>query len=66
MGVGVPAQHFLLGYNGRIIQPGNIGQSILFYRIQTETDNFYRMPPIGRTTKHDQGVQLIQDWINSL
>ena len=66
MGVGVAAQHFLLGYNGRIVQPGNIGQSILYYRVQTETDNFYMMPPLGRTTKHDQGVQLIQDWINSL
>jgi len=66
MGVGVAAQHYLAGYNGRIVQPGNIGQSILFYRVQTETDNFYMMPPIGRTIKHDAGVQLIQEWINSL
>lgn len=66
MGVGVPAQHYLAGYNGRIVQPGNVGQSILFYRVQTETDNFYMMPALGRTIKHDMGVQLIQDWINSL
>ena len=66
MGLGVAAQHYLAGYNGRIVQPGNVGQSILFYRVQTETDNFYMMPPLGRTVRHDLGVQLIQDWINSL
>lgn len=65
MGLGVAAQHYLAGYNGRIVQPGNVGQSILFYRVQTETDNFYMMPPLGRTVRHDLGVQLIQDWINS-
>lgn len=65
MGVGVQAQHFLPGYNGRIVQPNNIGQSILHYRVNTTTDNFYMMPPIGRTMKHNEGVQLIEEWINS-
>jgi uncharacterized repeat protein (TIGR03806 family) len=65
MGVGVQAQHFLVGYNGRIVQPNNVGQSILHYRVNTTTDNFYMMPPLGRTMKQNEGVQLIEDWINS-
>ena len=65
MGVGVQAQHFLVGYTGRIVQPNNIGQSILHYRVNTTTDNFYMMPPVGRTMKHEEGVQLIEEWINS-
>lgn len=65
MGVGIQAQHYLSGYNGRIVQPNNIGQSILHYRVNTATDNFYIMPPLGRTIKHNEGVQLIEEWINS-
>jgi uncharacterized repeat protein (TIGR03806 family) len=66
MGVSVPAEHSLAGYNGRIVYPNNVGQSILHYRVNTETDNFYIMPPLGRTIRHTEGVQLIEDWINSL
>ncbi|MBL7886503.1 MAG: hypothetical protein JNJ52_07130 [Flavobacterium sp.] len=66
MGVGVNAEHFVPGYTGRIVQPNNVAQSILHYRVNTHTDNFYIMPPLGRTIKHTEGVQLIEDWINSL
>lgn len=67
MGVGVHAEHAVAGYpNGRIVTPGNVGQSILHYRINTETDNFYMMPVIGRTIRQQEGVQLVEDWINSL
>jgi uncharacterized repeat protein (TIGR03806 family) len=66
MGVNVRAEHFLAGYNGRIVQPNTISQSILHYRVNTETDNFYIMPPLGRTKKHDEGLALIEEWINSL
>ena len=66
MGVSMPAEHSLAGYNGRIVYPNNVNQSILHYRVNTETDNFYMMPPLGRTIKHAEGVQLIEDWINSL
>ncbi len=65
MGVGVNAEHFVPGYNGRIVQPNNVGQSILHYRVNTHTDTFFIMPPLGRSVKHTQGVQLIEDWINS-
>lgn len=66
MGVSMPAEHTLPGYIGKIVYPNNVGQSILHYRVNTETDNFYMMPPLGRTIKHVEGVQLIEDWINSL
>lgn len=66
MGVGLTAEHFVLGYNGRIITPSNIAQSILHYRVNTVSDINYRMPPLGRSIKHTEGVQLIEDWINSL
>jgi len=66
MGVGVQAEHQLPGYNGRIIYPGNYGQSILHYRINTETDNFYIMPPLGRSLKDEKATKLLEDWISTL
>jgi uncharacterized repeat protein (TIGR03806 family) len=66
MGVGLTAEHFVLGYNGRIVSPSNINQSILHYRVNTVSDINYRMPPLSRTIKHTEGVKLIEDWINSL
>lgn len=65
MGVGVQAEHVLPGYNGRIVQPNDISQSILYYRVNTSTDPFYMMPPLGRSITHTQGIQLIESWINS-
>ncbi|WP_297511430.1 hypothetical protein [Flavobacterium sp.] len=66
MGVNRIAAHYLQGYNNLIIQPGNYGQSILHYRINTENDILYIMPPLGRTKKHVEGVNLVEEWINSL
>ena len=49
----------------KIIQPGNVNRSMLFYRINT-TDESFRMPLHGRTVKHDEGIAMMQEWINSL
>jgi uncharacterized repeat protein (TIGR03806 family) len=49
----------------KIVSPGNIYKSMLFYRINT-TDETYRMPLHGRTLIHTEGVTLIEQWINSL
>ena len=49
----------------KIVTPGNVNRSMLFYRINT-TNETYRMPLHGRTVIHDEGVALIQQWINSL
>lgn len=67
MGVCVPTadmQDFPTAYNS-IIKPGNVDRSMLYYRINT-TDETYRMPLHGRTLIHDEGVALIEEWINSL
>jgi uncharacterized repeat protein (TIGR03806 family) len=46
------------------IVPGDADNSIMAYRMNSnETD--VRMPEIGRTVIHDEGVALIRDWINS-
>ncbi len=66
MGVNAHAAHYLEGYNNITVTPGNVGQSILHYRINTESDLLYIMPPIGRTKRHEEAVQLIETWINSL
>lgn len=66
MGVCVSAEHLVSGYGNRIIHIGNYNQSILHYRINTTTDINFMMPPIGRTVKQKESVQLIEEWINSL
>ena len=49
----------------KIVTPGNVNRSMLYYRINT-TDETYRMPLHGRTVIHEEGVKLMEDWINSL
>jgi len=46
------------------IVPGRADQSILAYRMNSNEPDV-RMPEIGRTVIHDEGVALIRDWINS-
>ncbi|MCH1930704.1 hypothetical protein L9G16_10960 [Shewanella sp. A25] len=47
------------------IVPGNADHSILLYR-QTLSEAKDRMPPIGRALEHQEGVELIGQWIDSL
>ena len=49
----------------KIVSPGNFSKSILHYRINTNEEN-QRMPLLGRTIVHEEGVQLLEQWINSL
>lgn len=49
----------------KIVTPGNINRSMLFHRINT-TDESIRMPLHGRTLIHEEGISLMQAWINSL
>ena len=49
----------------KIINPGNINRSMLFYRINT-TDEGYRMPLHGRSVIHEEGIAMFEQWINSL
>jgi len=50
---------------GKIVTPGNKNRSMMYYRLNT-TNPTYRMPLHGRTVIHDEGIALIEAWINSL
>jgi len=47
------------------IVPGNADESITSYRMDSNQPDV-RMPEIGRTLIHDEGVALVREWINSL
>lgn len=49
----------------KIIVPGDANNSLLFFRISSVEEQ-YRMPILGRTLKHEEGVRLIESWINAL
>lgn len=49
----------------KIVMPGNSERSILAFRINS-VDQSLRMPLLARTLKHNEGVELIEAWINSL
>ena len=49
----------------KIVSPGVFSKSILHYRIESN-DESVRMPLLGRTIVHDEGVQLLEQWISSL
>ena len=51
--------------NARIIAPGDANRSVLLQRINT-MDAASMMPPLARNVIDDEGVALIQNWINSL
>ncbi len=46
-----------------IITPANKDRSVMHYRLMS-TDPNVRMPLIGRTIVHEEGLQLLEDWIN--
>ncbi|HQV74204.1 MAG: hypothetical protein KBA60_03320 [Flavobacteriales bacterium] len=48
-----------------IVARGNAARSMLYYRINS-TNEAERMPLLGRTVVHQEGVALIQEWINQL
>jgi uncharacterized repeat protein (TIGR03806 family) len=49
----------------KVVNPENPGRSMMYYRLNT-TNEAYRMPLHGRTIIHEEGVALIEQWINSL
>lgn len=67
MGVCVPTED-MQDFNpdlSNLVTPGKIDQSMLFHRVNT-TNEAFRMPLHGRTLIHDEGILLIEEWINSL
>lgn len=48
-----------------IVKPHSAERSILSVRLKSIAPEI-RMPLLGRTTRHEEGIQLIDTWINSL
>jgi len=48
-----------------VVSPTRTNRSVLYYRMNT-TDEAVRMPLIGRTIIHEEGILLMEEWINSL
>lgn len=66
MGVCVPGDIQVPGIDrGFIISPNNTNESTILYLLSTNSPNL-RMPRIGRTIAHQEGIQLVTEWINSL
>jgi uncharacterized repeat protein (TIGR03806 family) len=49
----------------RIITPNNPAKSVMHFRLSS-IDESTRMPLLGRTIVHDEGVDLLKQWINTL
>ncbi|WP_296383483.1 hypothetical protein [Winogradskyella sp.] len=50
---------------GHIVEPGDPRNSVLHFRLSS-TDSSIRMPLMGRSLNHIEGIELIENWINSL
>lgn len=48
-----------------VIVPGKASQSILTYRMTTQNPRI-KMPEVAHELVHDEGLELVQDWVNSL
>lgn len=48
-----------------IIDSGDADASVVVFRISS-TEEQYRMPLLGRTLQHTEGIALIRTWVNSL
>jgi hypothetical protein len=65
MGVCIDADTDLGEGLGHIVEPGDARNSVLHYRLNSlEQSN--RMPLLGRTIRHVEGVNLIEAWIETL
>ncbi|MFK7920565.1 MAG: PKD domain-containing protein [Bacteroidia bacterium] len=51
--------------DARVIVPQNVGQSVTHYRMNSLLSGV-AMPPLAKNKIDTEGVQLIEDWINSL
>ncbi len=65
LGVCVTPDDFISSSLINIVSPRNTTKSALFYRLNS-TEEMVRMPLLGRTLVHEEGVALIAEWINSI
>lgn len=65
IGVCVEPDEFINTALTYIITPSNTERSVMHYRLSS-TDQNEMMPLLGRSIVHSEGIQLIEDYINSL
>ncbi len=65
LGVCIDAEQEIENGPSVLVSAGSAENSALFYRINTLQEE-YKMPLIGRNLRHIEGIQLIENWINSL
>jgi uncharacterized repeat protein (TIGR03806 family) len=65
MGICVPPDQIINSTLTTIVSPSNIERSMMHFRMNTTSEEV-RMPIVGRTMIHQEGVELIEQWINSL
>jgi len=65
MGVCVSYDHFIPGFEGRLVTPSDVTRSMVYYRLTTDEVNFM-MPYLGRTMPHTEAIALVGEWINSI
>jgi hypothetical protein len=64
-GVCIPVQEWIGDSYTYIISAGDPNKSAMTVRMET-TEEQLRMPLLGRTLKHEEGVELIREYIDSL
>jgi uncharacterized repeat protein (TIGR03806 family) len=67
LGINKPPVAAGQGSGGRLvdIHAGDANASILWYRMQTNNPG-ERMPELGRSLAHQEGIALIKEWINKM
>lgn len=65
LGICVTADEVLSPSLEKLINPGNFDKSVVHFRLISNEES-ERMPLLGRTIVHDEGVELLEQWISSL
>lgn len=65
VGICLLADEPISGTLTKVVSPGNYDKSIMHFRLSSN-DESERMPLLGRTIVHDEGVALLEQWISSL
>ncbi|MDQ3102027.1 MAG: hypothetical protein M3R08_11615, partial [Bacteroidota bacterium] len=65
LGICVEPDEIFEPWQTHIVSPGNIERSMMHFRLSATEENI-RMPLLGRTLVHEEAVDLIENWIESL
>jgi len=63
MGLCVEPEELINSSQAYIIKPSDKNRSMMYYRMNSTLPS-ERMPLLGRTLVHREGLQLLEDWIN--